>query len=394
MSEILFQTLLDKYISGSITEDERILLHQMLEVSSHREELATIIDKELHDHSFEMEDNKNLLSLIQNNIQQNIKVKRKPSGTVMVYIKRLAVAAVIILLAGAGMYVLFTPDKKPAKELAEKTAPVIKTDIHPGGNRAILKLANGSEIVLDSANQGTLAQQGGVKIIKLNNGQLLYNKPNEITTEVNYNTIITPKGGQYQLILADGSKAWLNAASSLRFPASFTGSERKVELTGEGYFEVAKNAAMPFVVSVNDLSIKVLGTHFNVNAYTNETFTRTTLLEGSVRISQKSKASILKPGQQARADPSGKIEVLDNVDVDEVIAWKNGLFQFKGSNLETILRQAARWYDVDFEYKSKINSRFSGQISRNVNASQLLRILELTGKVHFEIEGRKILVKS
>jgi ferric-dicitrate binding protein FerR (iron transport regulator) len=195
-------------------------------------------------------------------------------------------------------------------------------------------------------------------------------------------------------VLADGTKVWLNAASSLRFPAAFAGKERIVELNGEGYFEVAKNASMPFHVRVHDMDVQVLGTHFNINAYTDETAMRTTLLEGSVQVSQGEQTQLLTPGQQAAASQNGQIQLADGVDVEEVMAWKNGMFQFQGADLETILRQAARWYDIDVEYKQRISDRFSGQISKNVNLSQLLKILELTGKVHFEIEGRKIIVKS
>jgi hypothetical protein len=293
---------------------------------------------------------------------------------------------------GLGTYLLLNSDTKQQREVAIQKQPT--KDIAPGSNKAILRLADGTEILLDSAHDGTLAQQGVVKIIKLNNGQLAYNPQKGKSEEILYNTITTPKGGQYQLVLADGTKVWLNAASSLRFPAAFAGKERIVELNGEGYFEVAKNASMPFHVRVHDMDVQVLGTHFNINAYTDETAMRTTLLEGSVQVSQGEQTQLLTPGQQAAASQNGQIQLADGVDVEEVMAWKNGMFQFQGADLETILRQAARWYDIDVEYKQRISDRFSGQISKNVNLSQLLKILELTGKVHFEIEGRKIIVKS
>jgi transmembrane sensor len=397
MSEIPFQTLLDKYLTHFISEEERILLQQMLEVPAHRQKLEAILDKELQEHAFEIEEDSKLLSLIQDYVQNKIRVERKPAKIKAFYIKRLVAAAVIFLLMGAGAYMLFTSAQKPNKELPQHASaikPALKKNyISPGGNRAILKLSDGTVIVLDSANEGMIAQQGSVKIIKLNNGRLSYNALTAKSTETLYNTIITPRGGQYQLILSDGSEVWLNAASSLRFPASFTGGERNVELTGEGYFEIAKNATMPFNVKINDINIKVLGTRFNVNAYTDETFTSTTLLEGSVKISKSNKTMLLKPGQQAQAGKTKEIKVNDNVNLDEVVAWKNGLFQFKRATIETILRQAARWYDVEFDYYGDIPDRFSGQISRNVNASQLLQILELTGKAHFEIKERKIVVR-
>ncbi len=394
MNNISFEALLDKYLSGSITEEEREHLSRMLEEEQHRQRLEAIMDKELQEHTYETEEDSKLLGEIQENIQQKIRGERKTAKVVRFNWNRLAVAAVFILLVGLGVYWLWDTSTKQEREVAIQEHPEGIKDIAPGSNKAILRLADGTEILLDSAHDGTLAQQGAVKIIKLTNGQLAYNTQKGRSEEVLYNTITTPKGGQYHLVLADGTKVWLNAASSLHFPAAFTGKERAVELKGEGYFEVAKNAAMPFHVHVNDMDVQVLGTHFNVNAYTDESTIRTTLLEGSVQVSKGEQTRLLKPGQQAAASQKGQIGVEDDVDVEEVMAWKNGLFQFQSADLEAIMRQAARWYDIEIEYKEKITERFSGQISRNVNLSQLLKILELTGKVHFEIEGRKIIVKS
>jgi transmembrane sensor len=185
---------------------------------------------------------------------------------------------------------------------------------------------------------------------------------------------------------------WLNSASSLRFPASFTGKERMVELTGEGYFEIAKNKAMPFHVKANGADITVLGTHFNVNAYSDEAVTATTLLEGKVKVTGKAGTNYLDPGQQAAMDKTGALKTLDYVNVEEVMAWKNGLFHFDGASLQSVLRQAARWYNVRFEYNANIEGGFSGEITRNVNLSQLLKILELTGKVKFTIQGNTVKV--
>jgi ferric-dicitrate binding protein FerR (iron transport regulator) len=215
-----------------------------------------------------------------------------------------------------------------------------------------------------------------------------------------YNTIATPRGGQYQLVLADGSKVWLNASSGLRYPTAFTGKERRVELTGEGYFEVAKNASMPFHVQVNQMDVEVLGTHFNINAYDDESAVKTTLLEGSVKVVKRETANVkenpivLQPGQQAEMKPHSPLAINHSPNIEEVMAWKNGLFQFKAAGIETVLRQAARWYDVEFVYKGNIPEKFSGQISRSANAEQLLKILELTGKVKFEINGKTIIVKQ
>jgi ferric-dicitrate binding protein FerR (iron transport regulator) len=305
-----------------------------------------------------------------------------------------AAAAIFIIVLGAGGYFILhkTPDK------IAKTENILpqnkKTDIAPGGNKAVLTLANGSTIILDSAQNGTLSSQGNIKIIKLDDGQLAYDKSAVSgNTELLYNTISTPKGGQYQLTLSDGSKVWLNAASSLKFPAGFSGKERKVELTGEGYFEVAHNAAKPFIVTKNNVEIKVLGTHFNVNAYDDENSMKVTLLEGSVKVSKGDESIVISPGQQAGINNlEKKLIVKKDVDLDEVIAWKNGLFQFDQANIKTIMRQIARWYDVDVVFEGKIPEvLFGGKISRDVNVSQVLKVLQ-EGGIHFRVEGKKIIV--
>lgn len=393
MNNTSFESLLNKYLSGSITEEECVLLSRMLDEKQHRENLAAIMDKELEERAFESEEDTGLLIQIQENIQKRIKENRTTSKVVGLNWRRLAAAAVFILLAGAGAYLLWNSNSDRKREVAKHTQPKPVQDIAPGSNKAVLQLADGTEILLDSAQDGTLARQGVVEIRKLDNGQLAYQAQQGKPEALLYNTITTPKGGQYQLVLADGTKVWLNAASSLRFPAAFAGKERVVELKGEGYFEVAKNATKPFHVRVHDMDVQVLGTHFNVNAYTDETVMRTTLLEGRIKVSKGDQSRLIKPGQQA-ANQNGSIDIKEDVNLEEVMAWKNGMFQFKSADLETILRQAARWYDIEVEYRGKIADRFSGQISRNVNISQLLKILELTGRVRFEIEGRKIIVNS
>jgi transmembrane sensor len=303
-----------------------------------------------------------------------------------------AAAAIIICMLSVSVYFLFKP--KPESQIS-KTENIQsdknKNDVAPGTNKAILTLANGSSIILDSAANGTLTTQGNSKILKLN-GMLSYNTLKTKSSEVLYNTISTPRGGQYQLMLADGSKVWLNAASSLRFPASFVGKERKVELLGEAYFEVAKNASMPFKVKVNGMEVEVLGTHFNINSYENESTIRTTLLEGSVKINKNNNSSFLKPGQQAEMNKAGEIKIINNVDVEEAIAWKEGKFQFDRADIHDIMRQLERWYDVDVEYQGTVSSHFGGTISRDVNLSQVLNMLHLTGEVKFQIEDKKVVV--
>ncbi len=315
---------------------------------------------------------------------------------------RVAAAAVLLIGVIIGYSLLNRNDSENDKKETAKTN-VAKPDIAPGGDKAILTLADGSQIILDNAVNGDLAAQGNVKLVKLD-GQIAYNSvgsPLKDGEEVLFNTISTPRGGQYQLVLADGSKVWLNAASSLRFPASFVGNERRVELTGEGYFEVAKYSGMPFKVSVaGKEEVEVLGTHFNINAYSNEATIKTTLLEGSVKVSvtgsglAANDSRLLSSGQQSQLTTNGQFIVERQVDLNEVIAWKNGKFDFKELDIQTTMRQIERWYDVEVSYRGAItDEEFIGVISRNVNISQILEMLEKTGAVKFEIEGKRIIVK-
>ncbi len=302
-----------------------------------------------------------------------------------------AAAAIIILMFSIGYYYMTKPVPGKVTNVTSNIAKNKKDDVAPGKNVAVLTLSDGSSIILDSTKNGTLATQGNTKILKLN-GILSYNNMQKKNASVLYNTISTPRGGQYQLMLSDGSKVWLNAASSLRFPAAFAGKERKVELLGEAYFEVAKNASMPFKVKVNGMEVEVLGTHFNINSYDNESTVRTTLLEGSVKINKNNSSSFLKPGQQAQMNKSGEIKIINNVDVEEAIAWKEGKFQFDKADIHDVMRQLARWYDVEVEYKGAISSHFGGTISRDVNLSQVLNMLQLTGEVKFQIKDKNVVV--
>jgi ferric-dicitrate binding protein FerR (iron transport regulator) len=309
-------------------------------------------------------------------------------------------AAAIILLLGTGAY-LFLNRSRPQKAVLVQVQPEsqLKKDVAPGGNKAMLILANGTAIILDSAANGQLAQQGKTIVSKLNNGQIAYAASNSPSTgggwgEALYNTLSTPRGGQYQLVLPDGSIVWLNAASSIRYPTAFAGNERRVEVTGEAYFEVVKNAAMPFSVKMNNgAAVEVLGTHFNINAYNDEPATKITLLEGSIKVSGKKGNVVIKPGQQARlTDQSSILKVSDDTDVEEVMAWKNGAFQFGGADIQTVMRQISRWYDVEVEYKGNISLHFAGTMSRNVNISQVLDMLEKAGGLKTAVTGRKITV--
>ncbi|RFM27754.1 FecR family protein [Deminuibacter soli] len=292
-----------------------------------------------------------------------------------------------VLLASTGVWLLYKPKHAAVLPLAQKT---VTHDVAPGGNKATLTLADGSSIVLDDAGNGTLTQQGNTKVIKLGNGQLAYNTAGGSGKQSLFNTISTPRGGQYQVVLPDGSKVWLNAASTLRFPAAFPATEREVELSGEGYFEVAA-ATTPFKVKVNNISVDVLGTHFNINAYPDETGTRTTLLQGAVKISSASGQNILKPGEEGAADNNGGIHV-KAADTEDAVAWKNGIFSFHGDDVQTVMRALSRWYDVQVSYEGKIpEHRFEGRIWRNYTLAQALAVLQASD-VHFKIENRNLVV--
>jgi len=307
--------------------------------------------------------------------------------------RKLAVAALVLLIAGK-VVLLFLPTAPAKLPSAGTSQPVSYThDLPPGRNNAILTLADGHTITLDSAANGGLAQQGNTKVIKLN-GQIAYKNTGGAQGDaaILFNTISTARGNQYQLVLSDGTKVWLNAASSLRFPTSFKGKERRVEVTGEAYFEIAKNPSIPFKVQAGSGEIDVLGTHFNVNAYADEPSVKTTLLEGAVAVKKATALQMLTPGQQAEFSPQGAITLSDNVDVIRETAWKDGFFWFNNTDIHALMRQVSRWYDVDVEFQGNITDEgFTGKVPRSLPLSKLLNILEQF-ELHFKIEGKKIIV--
>ncbi|MBC9929738.1 FecR family protein [Chitinophaga qingshengii] len=312
-----------------------------------------------------------------------------------------AAAAVLVGALSAGWYFAGHHTTTPAGGQADQLA---RQDIAPGGNKAVLTLANGHTVVLDDAQNGTICQQGAVKVIKLNNGELAYAGEGAATTgKVMYNTITTPRGGQYQVILPDGSKVWLNAASSLRFPVSFREDGREVELNGEAYFEIAGITVpnkgggthkCPFRVKTGDMSVEVLGTHFNVAGYNDEQTVKTTLTEGSVKLVKGNANTVIRPGDQGILEHNGQSFKVVPANVEEVLAWKNGYFFFDKADIQTVMRQIARWYDVEVIYEGTPTAReFVGSISRREKLSKVLRLLELS-HVRFRVEGRKIIVIS
>jgi hypothetical protein len=290
-------------------------------------------------------------------------------------------AAAILLFFAFGIYFYRSPEAAPNEQKVMKPA-----DPLPGGSKAVLTLSNGTQIILDDIAIGKLAVQGNITIFKSENGQVIYDASaaaNE-TGEAGNNTISTPRGGQYQVILPDGSKVWLNSDSSINFPTSFTGAQRNVSLTGEAYFEVASNPQKPFNVSANRSKISVLGTHFNLMAYSDEAFLRATLLEGSIRVSSGAASLLVKPGEQA--DIKSENIIVSEADIAGSIAWKNGYFYFKKTDIKAVMRQISRWYDLDVEYRGEIpKTEFSGKMYRNVNATKVLEILSYF-KVNYRLE--------
>lgn len=310
------------------------------------------------------------------------------------WLRMVAAAAAIFFLVGTGVLLwLRYKDDKPPIAQSEKTFNNHRNAIEPGRNKAVLTLSDGSSIILDSAHQGVLVKQGHVNVISLNTATVAYQSDKDKDEAVVYNTLSTPRGGQYQLRLSDNTMVWLNASSSIYFPTRFKGKERAVTVTGEVYFEVAKNAAMPFKVTVKDVQVQVLGTHFNIMAYDNEGSINTTLLEGAVKVSKGALNKTLIPGQESRINNTDAIKVVE-ADIEEVMAWKNGWFQFNGYDIEKVMRQISRWYDVEVVYEGKIpTGHFSGMVSRQNDISQVLKILQ-AGGVRFKIEGRKVVVLS
>ena len=381
--------LIEKYLNGAISAEERLQLDQWY--SSLADDEAAL--------PVSSEDEKDISERLQRRIFNTIAHYRNHTRRLFFRGWQLPViaASVILILVSIAAYYYIFPGKFPKASLAQKDPVPAEAGIVPGGNRALLTLADGSTIVLDSASNGMLSRQGNVKVLKLDNGLLSYTGQGMKKSENNetvFNTISTPRGGQYQVTLSDGTKVWLNAASSVSFPVAFTATGRSVSVTGEAYFEVAHDRHRPFKVQINDSEIEVLGTHFNVNAYEDEATVRTTLLEGKIKQTTKDGTlqKILLQGQQSDIRKNGEISVSSNVDTEEAVAWMQGNFQFRSADLRAVLRQVSRWYDVDIEYKGNVDLHFTGQLPRSENASTLFENLALTGELHFRIEGRKIIV--
>lgn len=312
---------------------------------------------------------------------------------------KIAAAAVVLIAISIGIFI-----RNQQQELlplyTEESR--LKQDVDPGMNKAVLTLSDGTVLHLDESQNGVLADQDGAQVQKLEDGQIAYtsakNQQNDSFDKNVFNTITIPRGGQYQLLLPDGTKVWLNASSSLKFPVAFTGDSRVVELEGEAYFEVATiyrksgSQRQPFIVTTSSQQIEVLGTHFNVNAYPNEDVAKTTLVEGKVKVSSVAtgEAKTLNPGQQTQITKTGDIRMFDGIDAEEAMAWKNGMFYFNNTDLATIMNQLSRWYNVEVDINNMPKKKFNGALSRDVKLSQVLKMMETTSGLKFKIDERRI----
>lgn len=370
MTEQEIVKLLERYTTGNCTPEETILvesLYQMLEEISPAPSHKNIEKAYVHV-------KKNLPAATKRSIPQQWVV---------------AASLLLIISIGISLYLYFPKDKSD-----ERVYAAAKANFAPGKSQAFLTLANGKKIPLKDVSNGKIATEGNITITKTDKGHIVYNASEGKNTVPVINTVSTPRGGEYVLTLSDGTKVWLNAASSIVYPASFTGKTRDVKVDGEVYFEVAHDPEHPFRVNANDQTVEVLGTHFNINSYTDEPSLKTTLFEGQVKIIKSNQTVILKPGEQVINDRNSvSLMLKKEADLQQVLAWKNGRFFFNYTDAGSVLRQIARWYDIEIKFKGKIpHQRLSGSFSKYTNASNALEILEYAG-VNLKVEGRTIIVE-
>ncbi len=401
MSANQLYILIEKYLDESLTAEERSRLAALLQQPEYETILKDRITEELKSSSYELEPDDAVGQRIKNFVQEQINQAEQPGVITLeapksktsVWIRWVA-AASVILAASLAIYYYSNIGYSKAEQQSADGLP--HQDVQPGHEGAILTLANGTQVLLDTIKNGVIALQGGTTATVLN-GALVYNVTNAVTEAV-YNTMSTPRGRQFQLTLPDGSQVWLNSASSVTYPTVFNGTERNVEITGEAYFEIAADKKKPFIVSKGNMQVKVLGTHFNVNAYDDEADIKVTLLEGSVKISNSTDSRQMQPGQQATVIPGSdpeSIKINNSADTDQVMAWKNGFFNFEGVTLTELMRQIARWYDIEviFEPNAPRNAEFAGKATRGITLKQLVESLKELG-INCRQEGRKLIVEK
>jgi len=379
------EKIVERYLSGKANADEITFIEEYYKFLGEKTEHLNAAEeiKDFEESNFEA-------------IHAKIASAKKSKITPL--FKFISAAAVLAIVFG-GFYYFQVHNSIMLPSLSQNQKNNV--DILPGTNKAILTLADGSKVVLDENTSADISDQDGIRISKEKNGQLVYtilnNKVLNADKIIAYNTISTPRGGQYQVVLPDGTKVWLNAASSLKYPEAFSGKQRVVVLTGEAYFEVAKNKLMPFRVQSQNQNVEVLGTHFNINSYLDDNTVKTTLLEGSIKVSNSKFSKLLKPGEQAINEiaDQASIKITTDVDTGDETAWKNGLFQFNDSELKVILNQLERWYDIKIDYAHVPDKRYNGMVPRKSRLSEVLKMLEKTGNIKFELqEGRKLKVLS
>ena len=386
-----FKQLLDDYRNGKMDVEQRAAFEQLLHSMESEQALQQLLDDSLG--QVEPVVAEETQEYLYERIKENY-IKEKPASRVH-FLRNpwLRYAAAIIIIVGVAVYFWKSQPKKETTVAA--TTKQVRTDVEPGRDGAILTLADGRQLVLDSLGNGIIATQNGAKVV-LNNGALSYDQNGNVSTDIIYNTMHTPKGRQFQLVLPDGTKVWLNAASSITYPTQFIGTERRVEIKGEAYFEVTKNTSMPFKVTIpQGGEVKVLGTHFNINAYDDEPAIKTTLLEGAVKVIQSAignrQSAILKPGEQAVFIADSRFTIHD-ADIEQVLAWKNGLFNFNGYDIKAVMREIGRWYDLDIVYEAEPEpEEVMGELQRNLTLSQVMKILQRI-HVKYRIEGRQLIV--
>lgn len=380
------EALLQKYLDGQCTPEEIATLYSWLLSSDAHRPLLSVMQQDferiMKERPVVPEE---LSNRIESRLLQSISTSKEETVPMRVSFRRnWTIAATVALLVASGITLFYTV-RKPAAPLP---AAVQVADVMPGTNKAVLTLADGTVVTLDSTGKQVIQQ--GATIVKQQNGKLEYAVSGG-NAAVGYNTLKVPRGGQFTVELPDGTIAWLNSASSLRYPTAFTGNNRTVEMEGQGYFEVKQNAKRPFVVKVNAIEVQVLGTAFDIMAYPDEDAVKTTLISGAVKVKSAKTEKLLHPGDQAAISNSTGAVLVQPVDVAAVTAWKTGFFEFDNANINIIMRQLARWYDIEIDTRNADRRLFGGRINRNLPLSEMLKLLETSG-AKFNLEGRKLTV--
>lgn len=400
MNEERFKALFEQYLNDSLPPGDLLELQGAIQDDRYQALFDDLLKNAFEEPAFAEADGEARQSVFNAistriNQQEDTELRNTDKRRLIPYRWLTGAAALLFIALGAGWFFLRN-DNKLNNDKGQKES-IYAQDIKPGVNKATLTLANGKKLILTDALHGQLANEAGVKVSKTKRGEIVYTIASDEHSGqqvLQYNTLTTKRSEQFQVILPDGSHVWLDAASSLKYPVAFKGNERKVELTGQGYFEVSHNVAMPFIVKTAKTEVQVLGTHFNVSAYDDDQDTKTTLLEGAVIIKSKQAAAMLKPGEQAVLNDQGQLTVNKDIDAEMEIAWKNGLFNFKKAGIGQIMVKASRWYDIKVEYEGKIpKTKLTGRMSRNLDISELLGILQYEG-IKLRIEGKTIIVTN